>query len=69
MLLLGAFGISVMTFRFFENPIRRTRWRPALSAMLVPASVGAVVIVTFVALASINCKILRSNVRALPLRR
>jgi peptidoglycan/LPS O-acetylase OafA/YrhL len=60
-LLLGAFAISIVTFRFFENPIRQTRWRPAFSAMLVPASVGAVVIVTLVTLGSINGKILHSE--------
>jgi peptidoglycan/LPS O-acetylase OafA/YrhL len=58
-LLLGAFLLSMMSYRFFENPIRRARWSVARSAMLIPASAAAVAVVTMVTLTLINGKILR----------
>jgi peptidoglycan/LPS O-acetylase OafA/YrhL len=59
MLLLGAFVLSVISYRFFEDPIRRARLRPARSALLVPVSVGAVVVAAMVTLSLTNAKILR----------
>jgi len=58
-LLLGAFLLSMMSYRFFENPIRRARWSVARSAALIPASAAAVAVVTMVTLTLINGKILR----------
>jgi peptidoglycan/LPS O-acetylase OafA/YrhL len=37
LLLLGAFLLSVVTYRLFENPIRRARWSVPASALLIPA--------------------------------
>jgi peptidoglycan/LPS O-acetylase OafA/YrhL len=58
-LLLGAFLLSVISYRFFENPIRRARWSVARSAILIPASAAAVAVATMVTLTLINGKILR----------
>jgi peptidoglycan/LPS O-acetylase OafA/YrhL len=59
LLLLGAFLLSVMTYRLFENPIRRARWSAPRSAMLVPSSVAAVVVATMLTLTFINAKVFR----------
>lgn len=59
LLLLGAFLLSIITYRFFEDPIRRARWSVPRSAILVPASVAAVAIATMVTLSFINAKIFR----------
>src|SRR6266516_1959423 len=57
LLLLGAFLLSIISYRFFENPIRRARWNAPASTLLVPVSVAAVVIVTMLTVSSINTKI------------
>ena len=59
LLLLGAFLLSVISYRLFENPIRRSRWSPRTSALLVPASVAVAVAVTMITLSSINAKTFR----------
>jgi peptidoglycan/LPS O-acetylase OafA/YrhL len=55
----GAFLLSIFSYRFFENPIRRARWSTARSAMVIPASAAAVLAVTIVTLGLINAKIVR----------
>jgi peptidoglycan/LPS O-acetylase OafA/YrhL len=57
LLLLGAFLVSIVSYRFFENPIRRARWSAPTSALLVPVSVAAVIVVSLLTLSSINAKI------------
>jgi len=57
LLLLGAFLLSIISYRFFEDPIRRARWNAPASTMLVPVSVAAVVLVTMLTVSSINTKI------------
>ena len=57
LLLLAAFLLSIITFRFFEDPIRRASRTNLRSAMLVPASVAAVVVATIVSLTLINSKV------------
>jgi peptidoglycan/LPS O-acetylase OafA/YrhL len=59
LLLLGAFLLSIISYRVLENPIRRARWSTARSAMLIPVSAAVVVAVTMVTLAVINAKILQ----------
>jgi peptidoglycan/LPS O-acetylase OafA/YrhL len=59
LLVLGAFLLSVITFRLVEDPIRRSHWSAPRSAMLVPSSVGAVVLATMLALTFINAKVFR----------
>jgi hypothetical protein len=59
LLLLGAFALSVITYRFFENPIRRAHWSTYRSAMLVPSSVAAVLVATMLTLTFINAKVLK----------
>ncbi|MDP9223433.1 MAG: acyltransferase, partial [Actinomycetota bacterium] len=55
----GAFLLSIFSYRLFENPIRRARWSTARSAMVIPASAAAVIVVTMVTLTLINGKVLR----------
>ena len=57
LLLLAAFLLSIITFRFFEDPIRRAPWTNLRSAMLVPSSVAAVVVAAIVSLMLINSKV------------
>ena len=54
LLLVGAFLLSVVSYRLFENPIRRARWRAPVSAGLVPVSIGAVAAVAVLTLVAIN---------------
>jgi hypothetical protein len=61
LLLLGAFLLSIITYRFFENPIRHAHWSARVSVVLVPASVAAVVGVTIFTVSSINAKIARAE--------
>jgi peptidoglycan/LPS O-acetylase OafA/YrhL len=58
-LLLGAFLLSIISYRFFENPIRRARLNPRLGMVLVPVSVAAVIAVTMSTVSSLNAKIVR----------
>ena len=58
LLVVAAFLLSIITYRLFENPIRRARWSTARSAMLIPASAVAVIVATMVTLTVINAKIL-----------
>jgi len=53
LLVLAAFVTAILSYRFLENPIRHMRSRP-LSALLWPASIGAVVVVAALALGSIS---------------
>jgi peptidoglycan/LPS O-acetylase OafA/YrhL len=59
LLLAGAFLLSVVTFKFFEDPIRRARWSTPKSAILVPSSVAAVLAATMLTLTFINAKVIR----------
>lgn len=46
LLLCGAFGLSVVSYAAFENPIRRRRWSsPSRALVLWPASLLAVILV------------------------
>ena len=45
LLLLGAFGLSILCFALVENPIRRAKWSAPQSAMLWPVSILAVLCV------------------------
>jgi peptidoglycan/LPS O-acetylase OafA/YrhL len=54
LLLAGAFVLSIASYRFFENPLRRMRWPAPVGGLMWPASTAAVVAVSFVVLASID---------------
>ncbi len=56
LLLVAAFALSIVSYKFFENPIRRAKWRVPASAALVPASVAAVAAVAVFAVVSLNSK-------------
>ncbi len=46
LLVLGAFGLSIVSYRFFENPLRHMRWStPSRALVLWPASVLAVILI------------------------
>jgi hypothetical protein len=53
LLVLASFLAAVLSYRFFENPIRHMRSRP-LSALLWPVSIGAVLVVATLALGAIS---------------
>jgi peptidoglycan/LPS O-acetylase OafA/YrhL len=56
LLLAGAFGLSLLTYRLFENPIRHSRRlsAPRRALVLWPASVAAVVVLAMVAISSVG---------------
>jgi peptidoglycan/LPS O-acetylase OafA/YrhL len=54
LLLAGAFGLSIASYGLFENPLRRMRWPRPVGGLMWPASTAAVVVVSFVVLASID---------------
>jgi peptidoglycan/LPS O-acetylase OafA/YrhL len=56
LLIAGAFVLSVVSYALVENPIRRARWSRSASGTLIPASVGAVVLVSFFMLPSIDSR-------------
>jgi peptidoglycan/LPS O-acetylase OafA/YrhL len=57
LLLAGAFALSVVSYRFVENPLRRKNWNPPSGALwLWPASALSVLIVAGIFLSSINTK-------------
>ena len=56
-LLLVALLLSIVSYRVFENPIRRAHWSPRVSAALAPVAVGAAVVVALLTLSSLNSRI------------
>lgn len=54
LLLSGAFGLSIVSFRMFEDPLRRMRWPTRVGALSWPASAAAVLVVALVILGSID---------------
>lgn len=59
LLLAGAFALSMITYQFYENPIRRSNWSPGATACAVSASVAAVVLVGGFASGALETKALR----------
>lgn len=57
LLLLGAFLLSIVTYKLFENPIRRASWNLRASALLVPVCVASVIGVVGITLYSVDTKI------------
>jgi hypothetical protein len=64
-LVVASFLAAILTYRFFENPIRHMRSRP-LSALLWPASIGAVAIVATLALGAISAEANRFQASGTP---
>jgi peptidoglycan/LPS O-acetylase OafA/YrhL len=54
LLLPGAFGLSIASYRLVENPIRRLRLNRQVGALLWPASAGLVLVLSLVILRSIG---------------
>jgi peptidoglycan/LPS O-acetylase OafA/YrhL len=64
-LLAGAFGLSILSYAFYENPIRQMRWRPQTGALLWPASAAVILAVAVPILVSLNARATRiSNASA-----
>jgi len=53
-LLAGAFGLSVVSYRLVENPLRHMRWPSPVGNLAWPASAAAVLAVAFVVSGSLN---------------
>jgi peptidoglycan/LPS O-acetylase OafA/YrhL len=49
-LVAGAFGLSVISYRFFENPIRRSKGPGMLRAFVAPAAAAAALVIALVTL-------------------
>jgi len=54
LLLAIAFALSTITYRYFENPIRRMKWKRPAGVLLWPVSVGVVLAVAFAGIGSIE---------------
>ena len=54
LLLGGAFGLSIASYRLVEDPLRRMRWPTRVGALAWPASAAAVVAVALVIFGSID---------------
>jgi peptidoglycan/LPS O-acetylase OafA/YrhL len=66
-LMLGAFALSMASFAFFEDPIRRMRWpSPARALVLWPVSVLLVLIVAGWGIGKINDRVTADAVAAAP---
>jgi peptidoglycan/LPS O-acetylase OafA/YrhL len=59
LLVAGAFVLSIVSYRLFENPLRRMKWRGNRGLVLWPAAAAAVVAVAVPILDSIQTKALR----------
>jgi hypothetical protein len=64
LLLLGAFGLSIVSYRFVENPIHRAEWSSGASLVLWPASCAAVVLLAAFAVNSLDEKAVTSEAAA-----
>jgi peptidoglycan/LPS O-acetylase OafA/YrhL len=60
-LLLVALLLSIISYRFFENPIRRARLSPRLSVALAPVAVSAAVVVALVSVSSVDARVSRAE--------
>ena len=64
LLVLGAFGLSILSYGLFENPIRRARLPTRIGALLWPASAATVMVMALVILHSVGAKAARIDVAA-----
>jgi len=62
LLICGAFVLSIVSYRFVENPIHRAEWSTEASASLWPFSFAAVVVVAAVAIGSLDSQALSSQI-------
>jgi peptidoglycan/LPS O-acetylase OafA/YrhL len=63
LLVLAAFTMSVVMYRFYENPIRRAK-RPVFNSLLAPATIGVAVVVAVFSLGLIDSEAARLRVAA-----
>ncbi len=67
-LLAGAFGLSILSYGLYENPIRQMRWRPQTGALLWPASAAVILAVAVPILVSLNARATRISTAAAAVR-
>ena len=52
----GAFLLSIVSYKYVENPIHRSHWSPAATAALWPCSMAVVVLIAVVGVDNLNSK-------------
>ena len=62
-LLAGAFGLSILSYGLYENPIRKMSWRPQTGALLWPASAAVILAVAVPILIVLNARATRISKR------
>ena len=67
-LLAGAFGLSILSYGLYENPIRKMSWRPQTGALLWPASAAVILAVAVPILVSLNARATRISDAAAAVR-
>jgi len=67
-LLAFAFGLSILSYGLYENPIRKMSWRPQTGALLWPASAAVILAVAVPILVSLNAKATRISDAAAAVR-
>ncbi|HEX6701459.1 MAG TPA: acyltransferase family protein [Gaiellaceae bacterium] len=68
LLLVGAFGLSVVSYALFENPIRRAKLPARMGALLWPASAAVVLVMAVVILRSVAATAAHVEVAAAAVR-
>ena len=53
-LLAAAFALSIVSYRLFENPLRRMKWPTLRGALLLPVPIAATLLVAVVTLHAVN---------------
>ena len=67
-LLAGAFGLSILSYGLYENPIRKMSWRPQTGALLWPASAAVILAVAVPILIVLNARATRISEAAAAVR-
>ena len=67
-LLAGAFGLSILSYGLYENPIRKMSWRPQTGALLWPASAAVILAVAVPILVLLNARATRISEAAAAVR-
>ena len=66
LLLLGAFVVSIVSYAFFENPIRRAKWSVARTGVVFATSTAVVLVAAGLSLGAIDRKEARFNSSVAP---
>jgi peptidoglycan/LPS O-acetylase OafA/YrhL len=66
-LLVAAFGISCLTYAFFEDPIRRAEWEPRSALVFAATSIGVAFVAAGLMISALNTKLTADTLEAAPL--